>query len=109
MAPFLMGSLLIDAALLGILIFIFARHNATNDLFNRVIVVAGVTIGSMVMALLWAGSLGLWILVPQILLTMVLLIWLVGTDPVQAGIITVLFFGIKIALRLAMAYVMSPA
>lgn len=105
----LMGSLLIDAALLGILIFIVARHNTTNDLFNRVVVVAGVTVGSLVMAMLWSESLGLWILAPQILLTGVLLIWVVGANPVQAAIITVLFFGIKIGLRVALAYVLSPA
>lgn len=103
----IIGQLFIDAALLGVLIFIFARYNATNDLFNRVAVVGGVTIGTTIMAALWAGALGLWLLVPQTLLTGGLLIWLVGTNPVQATIITVLFLGIKIALRFAMAYVMS--
>lgn len=103
------GQLFIDAALLGLLIFIFARYNATNDMFNRIVVVAGVTVGTMVMAGLWADTLGLWLLVPQMLLTGGLLIWLVGTNPVQAAIITVLFLGIKIALRVAMAYVMSGA
>lgn len=103
----LIGQLFIDAALLGLLIFIFARHNATNDLFNRVIVVVGVTAGTMVMGVLWAETLGLWLLLPQMLLAGTLLVWLVGTNPVQAAIITVLFLGIKIALRLALAYVMS--
>lgn len=103
----IIGNLFIDAALLGLLIFFFARHNATNDLFNRVVVVGAVTIGSMVMAALWAESLGLWLLVPQLLLTGTLLIWLVGANPVQAAIIAVLFLGIKIALRLAFIYVMS--
>lgn len=104
---FVIGQLFIDAALLGLLIFFFARHNATNDLFNRIAVVGGVTIGTMVMAGLWAESLGLWLLVPQMLLTGGLLIWLVGANPVQAAIITALFLGIKVALRLALAYVMS--
>lgn len=105
----LIGQLFIDAALLGLLIFIFARYNATNDLFNRIAVVAGVSIGTMVMAGLWAESLGLWLLVPQMLLTGGLLIWLVGTNPVQAAIITVLFLGIKVAMRFALAYVLSGA
>ena len=103
----IIGQLFIDAALLGVLIYLFARHNATNDLFNRVAVVGAVTIGTMAMAGLWAESLGLWLLLPQFVLTGALLIWLVGTDPVQAAIITALFLGIKIAVRLAMAYVMS--
>lgn len=107
MAPTIIGSILIDAALLGILIYLVARHNATNDLFNRVAVIAAATLGNLAVAALWAGALGGWVLAPQVALTAVLLIWLVGTNPVQAAIITALFFAIKIGLNAAWAYVLS--
>ncbi len=78
MAPLIIGEVLIDAALLGILISVFARPGATNDLSSLVTVVAGVTIGSAVIGLLWGESLGWWVFAPQA------------------------------ALRLALAYVLNP-
>jgi hypothetical protein len=110
MFPFSVLQLVLEASFLGFLVRVFARHNATNDMLNMVLVVGGGTIGGMVLASQLGPTLGWWILAVHAFLLMVLLITITGANPIQAALITGVFLAVKVVATFAVvSFLSGPA
>lgn len=99
--------LFLEALVLGFLVRRVAAYNATTDFFNMMVVVGGALFGGVFIEWGLTDSIGPGTLLVQALLLIVLLIKFSGTNPLQAGIVTVLFFAVKVLVQLALLRVFS--
>ena len=97
------AEMLVEALFLGFLVRVFAPHNATADLFNMVLVVGGALLGGVLIEWQLAAAIGWWTLAIHAVLVGGLLIKFCGTNPVQALIVTAIFFAAKIAVQVGLA------
>jgi hypothetical protein len=103
----ILGALIVDCALLGVLLLVVAPHNAARDLFHLLLVATGTTIGALVIHTVLTPHIGLFSFLVLGVLCAVLLIAVTGTNPKQAAIIATIFFAVKLGVNLALAYVFS--